>query len=134
VRVNSNSESPVPPQIPVRLQRYEETTAPPRRKVWLHPASGVFVLAVDWFFFGTEVVTLELALFLSCFLAFTITTVGVFWIQRMKSGDSIPAAAAKALFGGVIAGLPTSVGGTILGTFVLVLSGLSNRDQRRGPK
>ena len=115
----------------MRLQRYEETAAPPRRKFWLHPASGVFVLAVDWFFFGTEVVTLELALFLSCFLAFTITTVGVFWIQRMKSGDSIPAAVAKALFGGFIAGLPTSIGGTILGTFVLVLSGLSSWNQRR---
>lgn len=129
--MHSESESRAPSPAPVRLRRYEETATSPQRKFWLHPASGLFVLAVDWFFFGAEIVTLELALLVSCFLAFTITTVGVFWIQRTKSGDPVAAALAKALFGGVIAGLPTSIGGTILGTLVLVLSGLSSWNQRR---
>lgn len=125
--LNTNSEPPhVPPQIPVRLPRYEEAPTPSRKKFWLHPASGLLILAVDWIFFAEEVATLELTLPLSCFLAFVLTTAGVFWIQRKKNGDSFAAAVAKALFGGIIAGLPTSVGGTILGTFVLLVSGLSN--------
>ena len=128
-----NSES-VPPQIPVRLQRYEETTAAPRRRYWLHPASGLLILGVDWLFFAPEALTGELAAIITCPLAFLITTAGVFWIQRRKNADSFGGAAAKALFGGALAGLPTPIGGTLLGTFVLILSGLSNWNQRRGDK
>jgi RsiW-degrading membrane proteinase PrsW (M82 family) len=119
--------SPVaPPQIPVRLQRYEETTTPPHRKFWLHPKSGLLILAVDWFFFAPEAFTAEAAAIITCPLAFIITGLGVFWIQRRKNGDSFAAAALKAFLGGVVAGIPTSIGGTILGTLVLVLSGRSN--------
>jgi hypothetical protein len=56
--------------------------------------------------------------------------VGVFWIQRRKNGDSFGAAALKALLSGIVAGIPTSIGGTILGTGVLLLSGLSNWNKR----
>ena len=122
------------PQIPVRLQRYEEAPAPPRKKFWLHPASGLLILAVDWLFFAVEVATLELTLPLSCFLAFIVTTAGVFWIQRKKNNDYFGAAVAKAFLGGFLAGLPTPIGGTILGAFVLTLSGLSSWNQRRGAK
>ena len=59
------------------------------------------------------------------------TTAGVFWIQRRKSGDSFGAALAKAILGGVLAGLPTPISGTIFGTLVLVLSGLSSWNQRK---
>jgi hypothetical protein len=133
--VNSKPEpTATPPQIPVRLQRYEETSLPPRRKFWLHPASGLLILAVDWFFFAPEALTFEAAAILTSPLAFLVTTAGVFWIQRRKNGDSFVSAALKALLGGVVAAIPTSIGGTILGTLVLVLSGLSNWNQRRGDK
>ena len=117
--------------MPVRLQRYEETAAPPRRKFWLHPGSGLLILAVDWFFFAPEAMTFEAAAVVTCPLAFLITTAGVFWIQRRRNGDTFGAAAAKALLGGIVAGIPTSIGGTVLGTLVLVLSGLSSWNQRR---
>jgi len=122
-----------PPPIPVRLERYQHEP-PPRRKFWLHPKSGLLILAVDWFFFGTEIITLELAVVIASFFAFMITTAGVFWIQRRFNGDSVSAAFGKALFGGIIAGLPTSIGGTILGAVVLALSGLSGWNQRRGAR
>jgi len=118
----------------VRLQRYEEASPQPRKKFWLHPASGLLILGVDWLFFAEEVATLELTLPLSCFLAFVVTTAGVFWIQRKKNADSFGAAAAKALLGGFLAGLPTPIGGTLLGTGVLILSGLSSWNQSRGTK
>lgn len=133
-----NSEpnsSAVPPQIPVRLERYEHDAPPkPTKRFWLHPASGVLILAVDWFFFGPEFVTAEAAAIITCPLAFLVTTTGVYWIQRRKHGDSRKAAFAKALLGGVLAGIPTSISGTIFGTSVLVLSGMSSWNQRRGEK
>jgi hypothetical protein len=121
----------VPPQIPVRLQRYDDAPPPPRRKYWLHPTSGLLILGVDWLFFAPEAATAELAAIITSPLAFLITGIGVFWIQRRKNGDSFTSAALKAFLSGVVAGIPTSIGGTILGTLVLVLSGLSNWNQRR---
>jgi hypothetical protein len=134
--VNLNPKPPaVPQQIPVRLQRYEETVPPVgRRKYWLHPASGLLILAVDWLFFAPEAATFEVAAILTCPLAFAVTAAGVFWIQRRKNGDSFGSAAAKAFFGGIVAGIPTSIAGTIVGTLVLVLSGLSNWNHRRDSK
>ena len=114
-----------PPVIPVRLQRYEpESEAPPLRRFWLNPLSAGLILGVDWFFFAGEVGTAGLALPLTCTLAFVSTFIGVYWIQRNKSGDPRSAAFVKALFGGMIAGLPTSLGGTLVGTVVLLLAGL----------
>jgi hypothetical protein len=127
--------SAVPPQIPVRLERYEHDASPTQRKrFWFHPASGALILAVDWFFFGPEFVTAEAAAVITCPLAFLVTTAGVFWIQRRKQGDSFKSAMLKALLGGVLAGIPTSISGTIFGTAVLVLSGMSSWNQRRGDK
>jgi hypothetical protein len=120
--------------MPVRLQRYEEGFNRPRRKLWLHPASGLLVLAVDWLFFAPEAATMELAAIITSPLAFVITAAGVFWIQRRKNGDSVGPAFLKALLGGFIAGIPTSIAGTIFGTLVLTLSGLSNWNQRRDGK
>ena len=124
----------LPPQIPVRLQRIEESPAPVSHRYWLHPASGALILAVDWLFFAPEALTAEAAAIITAPLAFLITTAGVFWIQRKRNGDSVKAALAKAVFGGIMAGIPTPIGGTLLGTVVLVLSGRSNWNQRRGVK
>ncbi|HWN94694.1 MAG TPA: hypothetical protein VNT99_06665 [Methylomirabilota bacterium] len=130
--MNRHEETAVaPPPIPVRLQRYEESAVPPRRKFWLHPASGLLILAVDWFFFAPEALTFAAAAVITSPLAFIITAGGVFWIQRRKNGDSFASAAWKALLGGLVAAIPTSIAGTILGTSVLVLSGLSSWNQRR---
>ena len=121
-----------PPPIPVRLQRYEEGSTRPPRKYWLHPTSGLLILGVDWLFFAPEAATAEFAALITSPLAFLITSIGVFWIQRRKNRDSIGAAALKAFLSGVVAGIPTSIGGTIVGTLVLLASGLSNWNQRRG--
>jgi hypothetical protein len=121
-----------PPPIPVRLQRYEEPPVVPRKKYWLHPASGLLILAVDWLFFAPEATTGAMATIITSPLAFVIVTAGVFLIQRSRNKDTFGSALLKALLGGIVAAIPTSIGGTILGTLVLVLSGLSNWNQRRG--
>ncbi|HMJ88505.1 MAG TPA: hypothetical protein VK530_01745 [Candidatus Acidoferrum sp.] len=134
--VNSDPKPPIiPPQEPVRLERYERDAPPhPKGRFWLHPKSGLLILAVDWFFFGPEIMTGEAAAIITSPLAFLVTTAGVFWIQRKRNGDSFRAAMFKALLGGIAAGIPTSIAGTMLGTTVLVLSGLSSWNQRRDDK
>lgn len=126
--VSANSEPPpVPPQIPVRLERYEHEAPPQQpKRFWLHPMSGMLILGVDWLFFAPEAATAELAVIVTAPLAFLITTAGVYLIQRRRNGDSRPVALGKAIVSGIVAGIPTSIGGTILGTTVLALSGLSN--------
>ena len=131
------SQHSVPPPIPVRLQRYdngETGSAPPRRKYWLHPTSGLLVLGVDWLLFAPEAATAEAAAILTSPLAFLIVGIGVFWIQRRKNGDSFGAAALKGFLSGLVAAIPTSIGGTILGTLVLAASGLSNWNRPGSPK
>lgn len=104
---------------------------PPEPEPWvkpgwrLHPLSGVLTIAVDNVFFGVEIFTLELALPLACFLAFTITTTGVYQIQRRMYRDRRWVALLKALVAGVLAGAPTSISGTVFGAAVLLASGLT---------
>jgi hypothetical protein len=126
-RVNSAE----PPVTPPRLPRYDATPEPERKRGWMHPGSGVLILAVDWLFFAEEALTLGVALPVTCVLAFTITTAGVFIIQKRKSRDSARAALLKALVGGFLAGLPTSICGTVLGGWVLAMSGLAKRREQR---
>jgi hypothetical protein len=134
-RVNTNPEQQ-PPQVPVRLERYQHDAPPPppppRRKYWLHPISGLLILGVDWFFFPPEIIGGGITAIISSPLAFLIAGTSVFWVQRKKNGDPFGRAILKALLGGFVAAIPTSIGGTLLGTAVLVLSGLSNWSQRRG--
>ena len=134
----SSEMKPVPPPVPVRLERYEPAATrptppvPPRPKFWLHPASGLLILGVDWLFFAPEAATMGVSVIVTSPLAFIIVTAGVYLIQRRRNHDSRGAALLKALLGGIVAAIPTSIGGTILGTTVLVLSGLSSWNRRAG--
>ena len=130
--MNSEPGLNTPPPVPVRLPRSEEPPVLPRRKFWLHPASGLLILGVDWLFFAPEAMTGGGAAIITSPLAFLIVTSGVFLIQRQRNHDSFGGALLKGLLGGLVAAIPTSIGGTILGTLVLALSGLSAWNQRRG--
>jgi len=92
--------------------------------------SGLLILGVDWLFFAPEAATAQTALIVTVPLAFLAAFTGTFWIQRRRNGDTIRAALLKALVGGVLAGVPTPISGTVFGTLVLVLSGMSNWNQR----
>lgn len=93
----------------------------------LHPASAVVILAVDWLFFGAAVLTLGTGVVASSLAAFAVTTVGVYWVQRARSRDSRLRAALKALAGGVVAGIPTSIAGTVVGTAILAVAGIRRK-------
>lgn len=89
----------------------------------------MLILAVDWLFFAGDILSLGMSLLASSLVAFAVTTGGVYWIQRRWAGDRRSRAALKALFGGVVAGVPTSIAGTAVGAAILALAGL-----RRLPK
>lgn len=126
--------SPEPPKIidvpPVLL------TAEPRKKsgIWLHPVSGGLILFFDNLFFAPEALTGELGWVVAGPLAFLLTTVCVFVVQRKRSRDSFGASAVKGLFGGILAGIPFNIAGTVVGSLVLILSGLSALSRKKDEK
>lgn len=104
-----------------------ETAVAPSSKPLLQPASALLMLAVDWAFVGAELITLGGSLLFSAALAFTVTAVGVFLVQRRRAGDRVMTAAIKAVLLGMVAGVPTSLGGTALGTIILAVAGLRRK-------
>jgi uncharacterized membrane protein len=95
-------------------------------RTFYHPASGVAILMLDWFAFGTDFFTGFLALPVVCVLAFLVSFPLVFVIQRKWTKDSASAALGKAFLGAFMVGLPFPITGTMLGAAILALSGLSH--------
>ena len=122
---------PVSDMQPTRIPA-PDIPAPPAKSGFslLHPVSGLIILGVDTAFFGVDAASLGLTLPISCATAFLITSVSLYHVQRRMGGDRPAPAAVKALIGGLLAGIPTSISGTLLGTLVLLLSGLSAWNQR----
>lgn len=106
----------------------ETPAAPPepRRAIttFYHPLSGLTILLIDWLTFGLDIPTGFVLTALFSVAAFLTTYCGVYWIQRHEANDSPNRARLKALFGGLAAGVPFPITGTIVGTGILILSGL----------
>lgn len=90
----------------------------------LHWFSGALLIAVDTAFWGVNIVTFGLATLLVGLLAFVFTGCGVFLVQKFISEESAGVAIAKGFVIGILAGVPTSVVGTVAGTYVLGDAGL----------
>lgn len=93
------------------------------KKTFLHPLSGALILAVDNLFFGANAILGGVATPVISALAFLMTSIGVYWLQKNKLNETRQKSLLKALFSGMIAGIPTSIGGTVLGTLVILFSG-----------
>ena len=97
----------------------------------LHPYSGALVLLVDNVCFGANVATLGIGTLFTSIAAFCVTGTGVFLTQRYLDKDSFGQSVAKAFLSGVLAGVPTSLAGTVFGSAVLLSSGLSALNKKR---
>jgi hypothetical protein len=93
-------------------------------KTFYHPASGIAILGIDFFIFGSELFSGFLDVPIMSVLAFLVTLPLVYKIQTKWSRDKASVAFAKAFAGAFMAGLPFSIAGTIYGAAVLALSGL----------
>jgi hypothetical protein len=89
----------------------------------LHPMSGLLILFLDYAFFVQELTIISIPF--TCILAFLLSFTGVFLIQKYIDNEGAGRSVAKAFFGGVVTGIPTPIFGTVFGSLILFVSGLS---------
>lgn len=123
---NTENDMPVVKAEPVEIRQVQQQPEFPEiRKAGLnlHPMSGLLILFLDYAFFVEEITIVALPF--TCILAFLLCFTGVFLIQKYIDNENSGRAVAKAFFGAVLTGLPTPVFGTVFGTLILAVSGLS---------
>lgn len=122
--LNTNeTTAPVEPEVlpPERT----DALSPPGRLDLLHPMSGIIVLLLDYVLFGANAASFGLAVAVSMFIGFVASFAAVTLIQRFLEEEPWGKSIAKAIFCGIVVGMPTPVFGTALGALVLAISGLS---------
>ena len=97
----------------------------------IHWLSGVLLIAIDGAFFGKNAVVftgtggLGIPInLLICLIAFVVTGIGVFLVQKFTVGEDTGSALAKGFVLGVLAGIPTPIAGTLAGGFVIAKAGI----------
>lgn len=90
----------------------------------LHPLSGGVILLLDWLLFGSNAVSGFIAAGMTSLVGFVLAGAAVAVIQRKLEGDSLAKALVKALLAAVIVAVPLPIGGTVVGSIVLAISGL----------
>ena len=98
----------------------------PKRRRFMLPATGLWILVLDWLLFSSNVLSAWLATPAVIVLGFVLGSVGTFLAQRKAANDTSASAALKALLAGIVVGLPWPVGGTLVGGWVLLTSGLAD--------
>lgn len=106
---------------------------------FLHPASGVLILGLDWLLFSGSVITLGLSTLGLAGLGLGLGGLGTGLIQRVYHEDGMAKVLLKGLLAGIAVGIPLPVAGTAVGGGILALSGLdrlwgrSNSDKMSPP-
>jgi hypothetical protein len=90
----------------------------------LLPASGLWILALDWLLFSSNALTLGLATPIVSTIGCVLGGMGVFFLQRRFGKVNAVKSALKALVSAAVVGAPLPLTGTIVGAGVLLFSGL----------
>ncbi len=98
----------------------------PKQRRFILPATGVWILALDWLLFSTNVLSAWLATPVVMVLGFVLGSVGTFLAQKKAANDGSWSATFKALLAGIAVGVPFPIGGTLVGGWVLLTSGLAD--------
>ena len=88
----------------------------------LHPYSAGLLIFIDNIFWGVNALTLGLSTPIISIAAFFITGTITLLIQKYLAKESMGECFTKAVIIGVLAGVPTSITGTVLGTAVLIIA------------
>jgi hypothetical protein len=104
----------------------------PQRRRPLLPASGLWIVVLDWLLLSSNLLSLGLATPIVMCLGLFFGSVGTFYIQSRFASDKLWLAAVKALFAGVVVGVPWPLTGTLIGGWVLFVSGLAKRKRHSG--
>lgn len=97
----------------------------PAQKRFLLPATGAWILVLDWLLFSANALSAWLATPAIMLIGFVLGSVGTFLAQR-RANDRPSSAALKAILAGILVGLPWPIGGTLIGGWVLLTSGLAD--------
>ncbi len=106
------------------VRTHQHTAEPEVARGRFHPLSGALCLLVDNVFWGVTAISVGTTVAASSLMAFVLTGVGVYLIQRNLARDRKGPALARAFFLAVIAGLPTSLAGTAVGALVMAWAGM----------
>ena len=98
----------------------------PKQRRFIVPATGAWILVLDWVLFSSNVLSAWLATPVVMLLGFVLGSGGAFLAQRRAANESLWGAATKAFLAGIVVALPWPIGGTLLGGWVLLASGLAN--------
>jgi hypothetical protein len=98
----------------------------PKKRRFILPATGAWILVLDWLLFSSNVFSAWLATPVVMLLGFVLGSGGTFLIQRKAADDASWSAALKAVLAGIVVGLPWPIGGTLVGGGVLLTSGLAD--------
>lgn len=94
------------------------------------PLTGLWIIGLDWLLFSEEIVTFELATPVIALVGFLLGAAGTYHFQRRFAGDNRGWASLKAIFAGIVVGLPLPLAGTVVGGWILVNSGLHGLKNR----
>ncbi len=98
----------------------------PKQRRFILPATGAWVLVLDWLLFSSNVFSALLATPAVMLLGFLLGGGGAFLAQRRAANDTFWSAALKAFLAGIVVALPWPIGGTLVGGWVLLTSGLGD--------
>jgi hypothetical protein len=120
---DTDTETSSPSQQPRGLVKW---LVDPEQRRFILPATGLWILVLDWLLFSSNLLSAWLATPVVMLLGFVLGSTGTFLVQRKAAQDSLWSAAAKAVLAGVLVGLPWPIGGTLVGGWVLLTSGLGD--------
>ena len=98
----------------------------PERRRLLLPASGLWILVLDWLLFSSNAISAGLGTPIVIVLGFLLGTVGTYFFQWRFAGDTPWKAFPKSVFAGIVVGVPWPLTGTLIGGWVLFFSGLGH--------
>ena len=103
--------------------RFRWLTDPQRG--WLWPLSGLWILALDWLLFSSNVLSVGLATPIVAVIGFVVGGAGTFLVQQRVARDNVWNATLKGFVAGLAVGVPWPLSGTLVGGWVLLASGIT---------
>jgi len=98
-----------------------------KSRTFLHPWTGVTILGLDWALFGSNLLSgmalTPVVIALGAVSGFATT----YWIERRRAGRPVGRALLAAALAAAVVGTPLPLAGTLVGGWVLALSGLPGR-------
>ena len=88
------------------------------------PVSGIWILALDWILFSSNLLSAGTATPLVMVLGFLLGSGGVLVLQKWLGGDGSLKAIAKGGAAGIAVGLPWPLAGSLFGGWILLASGI----------